>query len=228
MIIAGLQKMTMLDYPGKLAAVVFTQGCNFACGYCHNSDMIPLKKEPYMSEVDFFMYLKKRIGFLDAVVVSGGEPTLQNDLIDFIVKIKNLGFLVKLDTNGSNPDVLKKLLDLKVLDYVAMDIKYSLSSYKKYCRYFDTDKLLASISILKNCYIEFEFRSTILPAHHTKNELEQMAQLVDGAQNWYLQRFRPNFTLDKRLSTAFVFTESEMLDLVMNYKKYANNVAARI
>lgn len=138
--LAGLQKTTFIDYPEKIACIVFTQGCNFRCGYCHNPELFE-NKEPVLSVPAFFEFLNKRKGKLDGVVITGGEPTLHNkDLIEFIKKVKSLGFLVKLDTNGTHPDVLQELLNENLLDYIAMDIKAPLAKYKEITRVdIDTD-----------------------------------------------------------------------------------------
>jgi len=132
MIIGGFQKFSLLDYPDKISAIIFTQGCNFNCSYCHNKELI--SKEPYDNSInieEIWNFLNKRWKQLDAVVITGGEPTLQPDLIEFMQKIKNLGFLIKLDTNGSNPDVIKEVIRLKLADYIAMDVKAPLEKSKK-------------------------------------------------------------------------------------------------
>ncbi|MFH1187929.1 MAG: anaerobic ribonucleoside-triphosphate reductase activating protein, partial [bacterium] len=129
MLIGGLQKTTLIDYPGKVACIVFTMGCNFRCGFCHNPELIDIKNKSNISEDVFFDFLKKRKKILDGVVVTGGEPLLQKDIKNFIIKIKKENFLVKLDTNGTFPDMLKELIDLKLIDYVAMDLKNVLEKY---------------------------------------------------------------------------------------------------
>ena len=165
MLIGGVEKTSLVDYPEKLTAVVFTIGCNFRCGYCHNPELIKLKEDSkILDETDLFVYLEKRKGLLDAVTITGGEPTLQPDLYNFIKKIKNIGYLIKLDTNGTNPEVLEKLLRENLLDYIAMDIKNSIDNYNKVVRNFtDKEKILKSIDLIMKSGLNYEFRTTTLP-----------------------------------------------------------------
>jgi len=232
MLIAGFQKMTLLDYPDKIAALVFTQGCNFFCGYCHNPEMIPKKRVlPYSPELEpqaILNFLKKRVGLLDGVVISGGEPTMQTDLVDFIGEIKALGFLVKLDTNGSNPGILKKLLKAKLLDYIAMDIKHSQDKYKKLTKVDFNKQIKESIKIIMNSGIDYEFRSTILPFYHSEADIEDMGKMIAGAKKWYLQSFRPMKTLDKKLHNENSFSSKELSSLEKIAQQYARLVAVRV
>jgi len=164
MIIGGFQKFSLLDYPDKISAIIFTQGCNFRCSYCHNNQL--LDKEPSASTInpqEIWDFLNKRWKQIDAVVITGGEPTIQPDLIEFMQKIKNSGFLIKLDTNGSNPEVIEEVIKLKLADYIAMDIKAPLEKYQDITNSaVDTEKIQESINIIKNSDIEYEFRTTIL------------------------------------------------------------------
>ncbi len=165
MIIGGLQKLTLIDYPGKVAATVFTVGCNFFCDYCHNPDLVLVKKTdqfPFMSEEEFFWWLEKKIGLLEGVCITGGEPTIHKDLPQFIKKIKDLGFSVKLDTNGTNPEMLEDLIKNNLLDYIAMDIKGPQEKYPKFSNLkLDLEKIKTSVELVKkfpaariqnNCY----------------------------------------------------------------------------
>ena len=156
--IVGLQKLTLLDYPGKLSCIIFTQGCNFKCPYCQNSDLIPLNGNEIISEEEVFNFLEKRKKMLDGVVITGGEPTIQKDLEDFISKIKNLGYRVKLDTNGSNPKLLESLITQKLIDYVAMDIKNTFYEYENIIKTKTSiDNIKKSIKLIKNsCYIFYK------------------------------------------------------------------------
>ena len=148
-VIGGVQKTSLVDFPEKVAAVVFTQGCNFRCGYCHNPDLLEFGQKTEWNEHSFFDFLKTRLGKLDGVVISGGEPTLQSDLHDFIEKIKQMGFAVKLDTNGTNPKIVEKLLKNNLLDYIAMDIKAPLFKYKEITGVnVNIDDIKQSISII--------------------------------------------------------------------------------
>lgn len=191
MIIAGMQKNSFVDYRGKVSTVVFTPLCNFDCFYCHNAQL--LKKsattQEVMSEEQFFAYLTKRKGLIDGIVVSGGEPTLQADLEEFIFKIKEQGYFVKLDTNGYKPDVLKNLLDKKLLDYVAMDIKAPFPKYEEVImRKIDMSKIKESINILMNSSIEFEFRTTVIPTF-TLEDIKDMVKEIRGCKYYVLQQF---------------------------------------
>ncbi len=183
MLIGGLQKLTLQDYPGEVAFIVFTVGCNYRCPFCYSSELVlpeKIKCQPIISEEEVFSFLKKRKDLLSGVVICGGEPTLQPDLKDFVVKVKKMGFKVKLDTNGSNP--LQDILPL--VDYVAMDIKDSKTEVKD------------SIDLIMNSGIDYEFRSTIVPTLHDEEEILKMAEKIKTAKRYYLQNFRPEKTLD--------------------------------
>jgi pyruvate formate lyase activating enzyme len=231
MLIAGFQKLTLLDYPDKIAALLFTQGCNFSCGYCHNADMIPpcLTRafNPELEEENVLKFLSRRIGLLDGVVISGGEPTMQKDLSEFMKKIKAMGFLIKLDSNGSHPDILRNLVDQDLIDYFAMDIKYPLEKYTRYMPQVDAEKIQESALFIMDSGIDYEFRSTILPAHHARQDIHKMGEIIDGAKRWYLQNFRSGRTLSPRLREARSFTKDELKHLENIAKNYAREVGVR-
>jgi len=189
--IAGVQKNSMVDYPGKLSAVVFTQGCNMNCGYCHNRCLIGNRTtESLVNEEDVLSFLNKRRGLLDAVVVSGGEPTLQKDLGRFIQRVKALGYSVKLDTNGTNPQLLEQLLQDRLLDYVAMDIKAPFCKYRQVCcSPVNTGSLEGSIRILQSSDIDYEFRTTYTPVLD-QHDLLDIARSIKGAKRYVLQQYR--------------------------------------
>ena len=189
--IYGLEKLSMVDFEGHLCATVFTAGCNFRCPFCHNADLVNGTNLTEITNEEFFEYLKKRKGMLDSVCVSGGEPTIWKDLPDFIKKIKELGYLVKLDTNGTNPTMLKKLIDEKLIDYVAMDIKNSKESYTKTAGKgkFDTREIEKSVELLKSGIIPYEFRTTLIKGHHTEAEIKKMANWLKGSDRLFLQCF---------------------------------------
>ncbi len=191
MIIAGLQKNSMVDFPGKISAVVFTQGCNMNCGYCHNRRLIGCSMNNEILDDDSILaFLEKRRGLLDGVVVSGGEPTLQKDLPCFIERVKKMGFKIKLDTNGTNPECLRKLIFYNLLDYVAMDIKAPLCNYRKVCcSPVDTDKLSDSIDILRSGFIEYEFRTTYTP-ELCDDDLMDISKTIKGAKRYVLQQYK--------------------------------------
>lgn len=216
--IFGLQKLTLLDFPGQVAAIVFTGGCNFRCPFCQNSSLV-LSPEtlPCISEAKFEQFIRKRQGVLDGICVTGGEPTLHADLPGFLNEIKSFGYLVKLDTNGTNPDMLQLLLDKKLLDYVAMDIKAGLSNYAHVCglnrkpnavidnserssHQTEADmhpkmrKLLEnvyrSVDILKNSGIDYEFRTTVVNGLHSEQDFKEIASWLSGCPRYFLQSFR--------------------------------------
>lgn len=189
--IAGLQKNSMIDYPGNLSAVVFTQGCNMNCGYCHNRCLIGANsKNEIIEQHDVVAFLKKRCGLLDSVVVSGGEPTLQKDLPEFLEMVKGMGYKTKLDTNGTNPECLRLLIKNNLLDYVAMDIKAPLCKYRKVCcSQVDTQSLSESINILKEDMVKYEFRTTYTP-ELCEEDLIDISETIRGAQRYVLQQYR--------------------------------------
>lgn len=190
--ISGLQKMTLLDYPGKVACTVFFGGCNFRCPYCHNADLVfDSGLEPFIAEEEFFTFLSKRKGFLDGVCITGGEPMLQKDLEAFMGRIKEQGFLVKLDTNGSFPDRLEKILDAKLVDYVAMDIKNSKRKYGMTIGIpkYDTTPIEKSVKILKKSTIPYEFRTTLVREYHDLEDIIHMGTWLAGCRSYHLQTF---------------------------------------
>lgn len=185
--------MSLVDYSGYAVCVVFTRGCNFRCPFCHNSSLISGRCPEKIPSEDFFAFLNKRKGLLDGVCISGGEPTLNPDLPDFIKKIKAMGLLVKLDTNGTNPVMLEKLLDENLVDYVAMDIKNSESLYPKTVGVdFPVSKVLESIGILKRKKIPFEFRTTLVKELHSEKSITEMGKLIENAPLLVLQKFTDN------------------------------------
>ncbi|MDD3401215.1 MAG: anaerobic ribonucleoside-triphosphate reductase activating protein [Eubacteriales bacterium] len=189
MLIAGFQKLSMVDYPQKMCAVVFTPYCNFNCTYCHNYHILG-KDSPLIEENEVFEYLQKRKGMLQAVVVSGGEPTLQPNLEDFLRSLKNMGYLVKLDTNGTKPELLKKLISEKLVDYIAMDIKASEGKYDELTQVScDMRAIRRSIFYLRNTGIAHEFRTTFAPQLN-KEDILELTDMIAGTEHYYLQQYR--------------------------------------
>lgn len=220
MIIDGFDKLTLLDYPEHVACIIFTRGCNFKCSYCQNSSLILHKKEPgNFSEEEILDYLNLRKNVLDGIVISGGEPTVQIGLIDFIKKVKSIGLKVKLDTNGSNPKVLKELVNNKLIDYVAMDIKHSLDRYETIAKCKVNEKALKeSIKILKNGDVDYEFRTTIIKNYHTIDDIKSIYKLVKGSK-YYIQNFRmSDDVLDKNL-IGFNADELEEIKAIFKNEK---------
>ncbi len=188
--IYGFQKMTLLDYPTKVACTVFTGGCNFRCPFCHNAGLVTHIDGPQIPVQEIFSYLEKRKGILDGVCITGGEPLLQGDIAEFISTVKNMGYAVKLDTNGAFPDRLKELIDASLLDYVAMDIKNSKEKYALTCGVdVDISKIEKSVEILKEGKVFYEFRTTLVREFHTKDDILSMANWLRGTRYWYLQSF---------------------------------------
>ena len=189
--ISGLQKLTLLDFPGKIACTVFTSGCNFRCPFCHNASLVNGSNKENISEEEFFDFLDKRKGILEGVCITGGEPTLQKDLKDFIIKVKSMGFLVKLDTNGYKPELLSDLIDSNLLDYVAMDIKNSKEKYGLTVdiENFDLAPILKSIDILINSKIEYEFRTTVVKELHNESDIIKISEWIKNSKKYFLQGF---------------------------------------
>jgi pyruvate formate lyase activating enzyme len=213
--IKGVEKTSLIDYPGKISAVVFLGGCNFRCPFCHNRELV-LDHENLDSipEEEVLRFLESRREWLDGVVISGGEPTLYKELPGFLEKVKGLGYLVKVDTNGTNPGMLKGLMEKGLVDYIAMDIKGPMEKYQNVAGVSaDTERIKESISLVISSDLQHEFRSTILPGLHTKDDVVAMAKMLAGAEKFYLQQFRPRNTLDPELNKAKPFEEKEMREL---------------
>ena len=190
--IHGLQKLAMVDYPGKLAATVFTGGCNLRCPFCHNALLVTrLAETPEIPEQEVLDFLASRRGLLDGVVLTGGEPLLQPDAADFLRKVRELGFAVKLDTNGSFPEKLKKIVSAGLVDYVAMDIKNSRESYGKTIGIegYDTGNVEKSIQYLMSGSVPYEFRTTVVQEFHQRTDFESIGKWIEGADKYYLQQF---------------------------------------
>ncbi|ADL41640.1 anaerobic ribonucleoside-triphosphate reductase activating protein [Caldicellulosiruptor obsidiansis OB47] len=188
--LVDFMKISTVDYPKKIAATCFFGGCNFSCPFCYNSQLVNFKGE-FMDDNIFFEYLDKRKGIVDAVCITGGEPTLNEEyLTEFIKKIKNRSLLVKLDTNGSRPEVLQRLLDAGLLDYVAMDVKAPLEKYPQITGFSDVDKIRRSIEILKNSNIDYEFRTTVNKHLHTVEDILNIARLLKDAKLYVIKPYK--------------------------------------
>ncbi len=219
--IATFQKLTLIDYPGKLATTVFTVGCNFRCPFCHNPELVISSRFTVHGddriEKDFFNFLKKRKGMLEGVCITGGEPTIQPDITDFIDKIKKLGYLVKLDSNGARPDILKKIIDKKNVDFISMDIKSSQENYDKLAGVkVDLERINLSINLIKSSRIDYEFRTTTVPGMHTEKDFEKIAEWMKGAKKYCLQEYRDIKILEPKLKKV---TRGKTLDLEKIKKK---------
>ena len=225
MIIGGLQKITLIDYPGKIATTVFLANCNFRCPWCYSGELVlpeKIKKQPKILKKDFFSFLKTRTGLLEGVVVCGGEPTVNKDLPEFVQEIKKLGYSVKLDTNGSNPKMLKNLIDKKLIDYIAMDVKAPKEKYEKVIgRKVNVRDIEKSVSILLALPGQFEekeagyeFRTTMVPGLVEKKDVLKIARWLSGAEKYYLQNFRPEKNIDSKFEKVKPYSDEYILDTV--------------
>lgn len=219
--IGGLQRVSLIDYPGFICAVVFLQGCNFKCPYCHNPELVdPTLFHPCIKEKDILEFLDTRKGKLDAVTITGGEPTLQAKLPFFIEQVKKKGFAVKLDTNGSQPLVVKTLLDEKLIDFIAMDIKAPLDKYSEIVGVpVNHDSIRESIRLILKAKIPYEFRTTIVQSQLEEKDILQISRLISGAKNYVLQKFVPTKTLDKK----FLKEKSYPDEVFQKIKKHLEN-----
>lgn len=225
MLIGGLQKMTLLDYAGKVACIVFTHGCNFRCPYCHNAPLVT-EAPDCIGEEELFSFLEKRLGILDGVVVSGGEPTLQKDIIPFLERIKSLGYAVKLDTNGTNPDVLCEIVKRGLCDYVAMDIK---NPREKYSLAIGCDADIAaveeSVLILLSDKVDYEFRTTVTRELHDEADMRLIGEWIKGAKRYFLQTFVDSGSLVGEGMSAY--SSEEMHKLADVLRPYVSSVSVR-
>lgn len=219
--IKGLQKLTLLDYPGELACTVFLFGCNFRCPFCHNASLVLNRgDDEEISESEFFEFLSSRVGRLSAVCISGGEPTLNPEIFEFISKIKAMGFKVKLDTNGYKPSAIRELISASLLDYVAMDIKNSPESYAATAGLLGIDISLIkeSAELLRSSGVDFEFRTTVVRELHSLSDIRSIGEWLAGGEKFYLQAFKDSGDIiSGGLSSP---TEQEMDALLSELKKY--------
>ncbi len=229
--IASFQKFTLVDYPGKIATTVFTVGCNFRCPFCHNPELVvgaQIISGGSKIEKEFFDFLKKRVGKLEAVCITGGEPTLQPDIIEFMKKIKEIGYLVKLDTNGTRPDVIRKSLKEKSVDYVAMDIKNSPKNYNKTVNAnVDMDRIRLSVDLIRNSEIEYEFRTTVVPGIHTYKDFEEIAKWLSGVKKYSLQVYRDFKILNPKLKERTIGKTLNLNKIKKIISKKINEVAIK-
>lgn len=210
--IHGLNKTTLLDYPERVAATLFTGGCNFRCPFCQNSDLVlnPLS-QPMISEEEIFAFLKKRKGVLSGICITGGEPTLQPDLKEFCEKVKELDYQIKLDTNGYHPEVIEELCKNHLIDYVAMDVKNSLEHYEIVAGItpLDKEKIIKSIDFIRSSWLEYEFRTTVVRELHNEEDFRLIGELLKGVRAYYLQAFRDDERVMKQGFSAYTREEME-------------------
>lgn len=222
MYIGGLQKFSLIDFNDNVCAIIFTVGCNFSCPYCHNPELRGLNKgAELIEEKEVLDFLESRKGKLEGVVITGGEPTLQPDLIEFIKKIKEMGFLVKLDSNGSKPEILQKIIDEKLVDYIAMDVKAPLEKYQEHVRRdIEVNNIKKSIDLIINSGIDYEFRTTVVKKLLSFEDILEIVKLVKGAKRYYLQKFVPNKTNDPSFMQESTYTDEEFEELKEKIKGF--------
>ena len=230
MLLKGVQKLTLLDFPGKMACTVFTGGCNFLCPFCHNASLVigeRVRESATLPEEEFFAFLKKRRGILEGVCVSGGEPTLAPGILSFLNNIKELGFLVKLDTNGYRPDVLRAAVDGGLADYVAMDIKSSKTGYARAVglSHFDISKIEESTDFLMHKKVPFEFRTTLVRELHSRGDIVAIGEWLRGDESFFLQSYKDSGDV---ISSGFsAYDEKETKDLLNTLREYIPNAQIR-
>ncbi len=228
MLLKGLQKLTLLDYPGRMACTVFTGGCNFRCPFCHNASLVvPTRQDDYeISEDDFFAFLESRKNKLSGVCITGGEPTLMPDIARFIGRIKEMGFSVKLDTNGYRPEVLESLVESGLIDYVAMDIKTCAERYPTVAGVdIDIDKIKRSAAFLMKGKIPFEFRTTIVKELHGKDDMKKIGEWLAGDESFFLQGFIDSG--DVICDGLNGYDKKDLTDLLNVLKRYIPNAQIR-
>ena len=240
MTIGGLQKLTLADYPGKLACTVFFTGCSFRCPWCHNPELVlpeQIRENPGLSDQEFFSFLKRREGALEAVVLGGGEPTLSPYLFKICKKIKDLGYEIKLDTNGSNPDVVEELVNERLVDYIAMDIKAPKEKYLEIVGLKNSfrglapskisflqkeilNKIEQSIAFLKKNRTDYEFRTTVIPGLLAKNDIVKIVKWIAPAKRYYLQDFLPGKTIDEGFSAKKPYDREYLIEILYFAKPF--------
>jgi pyruvate formate lyase activating enzyme len=222
---SGIQKTSLIDFPERIASVLFTPGCNLRCPFCYNWRIVVDPKPPFLQEETALKILESRKKFVDAVVVTGGEPTMHKEMPRFLKKLKERGFTVKLDTNGFYPQVLEECL--AYVDYIALDVKTSLEKYLKLGAK-SVEDLLRTIEILKTGKVEHEFRTTVVPSFVDAEDIQKIGELVKGARTFAFQQFIPDDTLDKTFRTIKPYTLATIAEFAETMKKYADKVVLRI
>ena len=230
MTFSGIEKTTLIDYPSKIAATVFTYGCNFRCPFCHNPELViePCDEDYVITEHYILDFLALRKGKLDALVITGGEPLLQGGIQSFIQKVKKLGYLVKVDTNGFYPGMILQLIDSGLIDYWAMDVKNLESLYSKTAGVsVNVGNIRKSISNIMKSGIKYEFRTTVVPGLHDVESLRGIGELIKGANKFYIQNFRPGKTIDPAYRNKQSFTERELRQFQKVIKPFVKSVEIR-
>lgn len=226
--IHGLNKTTLLDYPGHVAATIFLGRCNFCCPFCQNGDLVlSPEKQPVIEEEEVLDILRKRQGILTGVCITGGEPTLERDLEEFIGKVRDIGYLVKLDTNGYRPEVIERLLQQKMLDYIAMDIKHSIKHYGEAAgsNNIDTEKIQKSIHLIMESGIDYEFRTTVVKELHKEKDFIEIGKEIEGAKAYFLQKYQESEAVIRPGYHAY--EKEKMEEFAKLLKSFVPNVKLR-
>ena len=229
MIFGGLEKCTLIDYPNVIACMVYTIGCNFRCPYCHNPELVDETVENTLTESDFFDFLESRNNFLDGVVITGGEPTVHGeDLLHFMKEVKGRGFKVKLDSNGTNPHILRRAFEDGLVDYTAMDIKSPLRKYSQtVSRPVNVDAIRESIELIMSSGIEYEFRTTIVKALLSPVDIEEIGKEIAGAKKYFLQKFIPTKLLNPQFLRKVTYTDHEFRQFQLIMQNYVTHCGIR-
>ncbi len=226
--IGGLQKTSLLDYPGEISAIIWTIGCNLRCPFCYNVDIVKQTVTP-LSENDVLSYLEKRRNVIDALVISGGEPLLQEDIVSFCEKVKGLGYLIKIDTNGTFPEKLKELVDKGLVDYIAMDVKAPKNKYELLAgKKVDLKNIQKSVDIIRNSGVDYEFKTTFVPGLLVKEDISKIGMWLDGSEKFFLQQFKNNTaTLSSDLENVKSYSRDDLLDALEEVKPFFKQCSIR-
>ena len=229
MLIKGFQKVSLIEYPGKIVAIVFVGNCNFRCPFCYNVDLVlNYKKLPTISEDYVVNFMMKRKGLLDGVSITGGEPTIYPDLPQFARRIKEMGFLVMIETNGSNPNLLKELIERELVDYVAMDIKAPLEKYDEAAGVkVNKNNIQKSIDVIRKSGVEYEFRTTVVPKLLNKKDILTIGEWLKTSKRYFLQQFRPERTIDKKFEKVKPYPPQRLKEFAELVKPYFEFVGVR-
>ncbi len=229
MLIKGFQKLSLIEYPGKLSVVIWTGGCNFRCPFCYNTDIVlNYKNMPTISEKEIIDFMLTRKGLLDAVAITGGEPTLQKDLPKFAKKIKNMGFSVMLETNGSDPNMIKKLIDPRLVDYIAMDIKAPLGKYERAAgKKVNKGNIQKSIDAIRNSDVNYEFRTTVIPRFFKKEDAIAIGKWLKGSKRYYLQQFVSGNNIDRGFRRIKPYPPDKLKEFAKIMKPHFESVGVR-
>jgi pyruvate formate lyase activating enzyme len=227
--IGGLQKTSLLDYPNKLSAIIWTVGCNLRCPFCYNKQLLYDESTEIINEEEVILFLKKRKGKLEALSITGGEPLLQEDIANFIEKIKNIGYLIKIDTNGTFPNKLKNLIDENLVDYISMDIKAPRNKYNILCgKNVDIKDIQKSIDLIKKSSKKYEFKTTIIPKLLNTNDIIEIAKWLKGANQFYLQQFKNESPLiSKKLEEIKPYSKKYLNEIIDEIKPFFNKCSLR-